>query len=515
MCLSCGAALTGGEAPEVPRDEGLPGTTDHGPEGVPAEIPPPPRTSYGAAIRVALVRGVVAFGVMLLLGLVLGAIAPQEDAGMVDVLRAGGLQFYAFQRVPLRADLPTIDLGELQEATGAELPFGFRLDLSFSASLAMLLATALAVWLLYRGGRAVADAAGGQPHQALLLGPAVAVPYALLSLVFAFVLVLRIGIPADVPFVAGEEIRVAPSPLGALLWPLVIGAAAGLLGSFRGVRERLLPQGYLPRVLAALGGGWRMLAWALAISFVGLFWLSATNPDTFTGYFRFVGELPARDGANTVVTTVLVVPNLATGLLFVGMGAPLVADASLGPFSFSVVLSLLRWPRELDPAALEEAGPLAAAAVPQLPVTYGIGPADWFFFVLAPLVGVVIGGRWAARRAGETSVGGAAVVGALAGIPFALGCLVLSILAAITLEVDHNVPLFAGGLLRLGPGILVGTLIALVWGAVGGALGGAILGRAPAGAAPPPSEGEREPPPPDGPTVARDEEPPTTRPTPG
>jgi hypothetical protein len=486
-----------------------------GPEGPLVEVAPPePPPRYGAAARVALVRGVAAFGAVMLLALILGALAPQEDAGVGDVLRMGGLQFYAFHRVPVRAELPTIDLSELQEAAGEGFPFGFGLQLSISASVAMLLATALGLWLLYRGGRAVTTAAGGRPFQALALGPVVAVPYAALSLVFAFVFAFGIEVPPDVPFLAGEEVRVAPSPLGALLWPLAIGAVAGILGGFAAVRDRVLPARHLPRALGALGGGWRMLVWALAICFLGLFWLSATNPDTFTGYFRLLGELPFREATNVVVATALVVPNMMVGLLFVGMGAPLAADAAIGPFSFDVVMSLLRWPREIDAAAVEGAGGLGPAGVPQLPVEYGIGPADWFFFVLAPLVGVVIGGRWAARRAGETSFGGAAAVGALAGIPFALGCLGLGVLAAVTMRVDHNVPLFAGGVLRLGPGLLLGGLIALVWGGLGGALGGSLLGRVPV---PPAASPEEASGPPGTQPETREErdEPPTTGPITG
>lgn len=465
MCSTCGATLAPGVPPAPAPDE-----------PVPDVAAPAPRARYGAARRVALVRGSLAFGIALLTALVLAALVPTEGLSPADTLRIGGLQFYAFNRVAIQVELPPVDLGAFEELAGEPtgIPFG-AVQVSVSIALAMLLATGMVVWLLYRGGRAAAEAAGGRALEGVVMGAAVALPYAALALVFSFLSVLRIDVPPDVPVFADGQVRIGPSPAGAFLWPLVLGLAAGALGGFSAVRHGLRSD-RAGRALAALDGGGRMLAWAIAVSLVGFFVVLAANPDVVRGLLRAVADAGPRGGAAIMVYwIILVTPGVVAWGLFVGMGTSVVVGDYLGANTFTL-LSLARWP-DPDPALLERLDPFAAVGAPQLPFAYGLAPPEWFTFILAPLAGVLLGGRWAARRAGAVTRGQGGAAGALAGIPFALGCLALSVLAGIAFRAEIGIPFFPRALGRVGPHLFLGTAVALAWGVLGGALGGALLGR--------------------------------------
>jgi hypothetical protein len=113
-----------------------------------------------------------------------------------------------------------------------------------------------------------------------------------------------------------------------------------------------------------------------------------------------------------------------------------------------------------------------------LPIEFGIAPIGYFLFLLVPILATLLGGVLAARRAGSTTPGQAAAVGALAGVVFAAVLLGLMILAEFVAQIDIPFSgLFGGGKLALGPNLVSGTLLALLWGPAGGALGGLIASR--------------------------------------
>jgi hypothetical protein len=118
---------------------------------------------------------------------------------------------------------------------------------------------------------------------------------------------------------------------------------------------------------------------------------------------------------------------------------------------------------------------------------------------------------WVARRLGSADRGQAALAGALAGAVFALLALGVAVLSTLTVKLaGGSGGIVQSGSARLGPDLVVGTLVALAWGVGGGTIG-ALAGRRsvreptdrPAGSAgygfgppevPPPPEGPGSPP---------------------
>lgn len=474
---------------ERPPGEGPPRT-----EPIEPEPPPPPAPRpLGLPWRAIIVRGLLAFLIMILLGevlAVLGAVEETSGLSSLDVGKIGAMLFYGFHHVGISVEVPTIPF----PGAGGQVPFG--LDFSFTVAVAMLLATFLAGWLLYRGGRAAAAAAQGSWRRRVLGGALVGVPYAALSFGLSFLITFGsedIQIPG-VP--GGQSFEVGPSAVAALLWPLGIGAALGALGALALLRDDVFRGRWGERLRAILGGGTRMAWYGLVFSFLGLLVLAAVKPGDTAAYFEGVQEAGAAGGALLILVTLLFVPNMAMWVLGPAMGA------SVGLFGAGLSCELISYTQ--FPLGSSPQGPGGAQFgdfCALLSIDQGTAPAGYFLFLLVPLLASILGGRRAVRRFPVASRGEAAAVGAGGGILFALIFLVLAILAGVSAEsTGGGIPFFfAGGRIQVGPDLVLGTILAAAWGAAGGAIGGAWAARR-ARPEPTGSAGFEPAPPPAGPT---------------
>jgi hypothetical protein len=290
-----------------------------------------------------------------------------------------------------------------------------------------------------------------------LHGAKVAIPYAVLALILAFV----VRIPRNGLSALGSP-AVHPSYLGAFLWPLGLAVVAGFLGGFGSAGEREWNVGAARRYAGAAvrGGAW-MMGFALVFAFIGLLLLAPTHPHATEAYFRPLNDRTVR-GVALIAGTLLAVPNLAAGLiLFPAMGTCLSAGGSVLGFRGSVcVLSWTQFP----------AGGLNAQSGLDLPSP----PAAYFLYLLVPLMAVLLGGIVAARRGGASTRLQALGMGAAAGVVYGLLCTGLALLLTISLKAATGGQSFTA---RLGPEVFPGLLWPFVWGIVGGAIGGMIKAR--------------------------------------
>jgi hypothetical protein len=451
----------------------------------------------------AIVRSVIAFVVMLLLAAAIVLLAEAADPtglSFFEILKVIGLFFYFFHHAGIHGEIARLEIPQTPAS-----PFAGSAEFSFTVSLALLLGTLLGLWLLYRGGRAVARSAGGVAWARALHGAKVAIPYALLSLALSFVSGFSVDLPQSPFLPAGGPFEFGPSPIAAFLWPLALGLVAGTMGGLASAEQWLDPDGMGARARAVVRGGLVMTLYALVLAFVGYLVVVALNPDLplpFSPDFFQAVASEGLGGVNLLLVTVLAIPNIAIWVLVPAMGGSVGFD--LAGFSYHF-LSYANFP-----SARGGEVPVAPG-IPGLP-QLDTAPAPYFLFLLVPLVATLLGGWWAARRAPARSKGEGAAVGALAGAVFAAALLLLIVLASLGLRFSAGVAGFAQtGRGHVGPPSLLGFLLALVWGASGGALGGLLGGRRAAatvsaplgfeGPAPIPSTGDTEavppvPPPP-------------------
>lgn len=527
FCSTCGNALTEsmatsettpGDAADMPRMEDPPGPTPPEPPvpGPPPEPPtpeptpqppmpeptpepptpqptPPAPTAPMAMIAPAeaapggtmltsgwgkaVGRAALAFVIVVLLGQAIPWLAtasdPEGAPATQDVIKIGGVFFFLFHHAGITFDLPNFSFGG--DAAGA---LGGDIPLSITMALAMMLGTALAVWLLYRGGRAVAASSGGRPAVRAVNGAKVAIPYALLALGLSFLVNFSIPLP-PLPFLQGDQpLDIGPSPIAAFLWPLALGLLAGAWGGLSTAKQEISegPRGRW--VGAILGGGWRMAWYGLGLAFIGYLITAALNPDVplpfGPDYFREVaGADSVLDAVLLVLLTVLVMPNIATLVLVPAMGGALGFSGSASGVQLScTLLSYTKFPS----GGLEPSGGQALLDVcGSLPIRFETAPIGYFLFLLVPLVATVLAARRAARRAEAVSPGQGAAIGAASGVVFAAVVFLLIVLAAITVGAAGQVGGFGGSQnLAIGPTLITGLLVALAWGVAGGALGGAL-----------------------------------------
>jgi uncharacterized protein DUF6350 len=437
----------------------------------------------GRGWRTAVLRAVLAAVVLLLLAqaVILLAYFAADDPSKPSagtVARYGGVVFYTFHHVGFEFRVPNAALG------GGATPF----DISAGGVIAVaaMAGTVLGVWLLARGGRAVAQEVGGVTLARGLHGLKVALPYAVLTLAGSLLLRFK---PAD----GSQTATIHPSYMAAFLWPLALAAVAGFVGGVRsGDREAtagLVPREQWDRRLrGALAGGWRMVAYGLVFAFVGLLVMAVVKPHSTSQYFSSFDQ-GILEGVLAIVVTLLVLPNMAAWVLFPAMGS---CVAVSGPLSICF-LSYAHFPRDV--------GRQIAGASSPANLSLPGAPKGYLLFLLVPLAAVVLGGVMAARKGRATSRYDAAGLGALAGVMFGLLSLVTIVLASITFKISGNVSaLVANGSFRIGPELTTGVLFALLWGVVGGALGGSWEGRSlplravvPPGPPPPPAEGPSAP----------------------
>jgi hypothetical protein len=397
--------------------------------------------------RAAALHGAAAFTAVLLLGELLAVLraAGPLDPSALAVFRAGALAPSFVHGVPVEIELTDPVFGEA--ALTAEFGFTVRV--------ALVLATAMAGWLLYRGGRRAAEEAGGSALRRTVEGALVAVPYVVLSV--GATLVATGSDPAILlgrGFAGLGQSEAAPSVGWSVALSLVLATACGGAGGLSTVGQ---PAG--ARMLrAALAGGWRMAWLALTGGTAGILVVVALHPEATRSYLHAAAARGAAGAAVVVLGTVLALPNAGAGAVAAAVGAPIVLRAS------GSACTVASYARLADGAGCD---------------ALGIGPLSpaYALFVAVPLAAALAGGWWAARRAGSTALR-AAAAGGLAGVPFAVLLAALAFLATPSWEARGSVlEVLGSGGLTLGPPVGTTLLAALAWGVTVGAAGGLLRAR--------------------------------------
>ncbi len=418
----------------------------------------------------ALARGFVTFLAMTAIGQVLAFLAwfvADTGASAAAAIRLGWMYFGAFHHVAIELDVSDLDLVAPGAAPGST---------SLSIGVAMLSVTAVAVLLLFRAGRRVADRAGGPTGARVLLGAAVAPSYALPA--FGAALLVEVTTPLRLGAFATGELHVALSPWQALVFPFAIAAASGAAGGFRSALGSDARSEDVRRIAAASAGALRMLVAGLGLSLAGLFVAGVIHPDepvalltpSTARYFETVFDRPAT-GLAILGHHLAVAPNEAVWTFVPAMGA---CDGVRGSASVDL-LCYSRFPILLETTIPALEG--LAVSSPFGPVVFRRAPAGSLAFLLVPAAATLLGGRFAGRRFGA-SRRERVLVGVTAGAMFALLIGVTAALSSITIAYgaafgDDG----SAGWIVLGPNVVTGTLCALAWGCVGGALGAATSDR--------------------------------------
>lgn len=407
----------------------------------------------------AVLRGFLVFLPIAAVGLVAAVatfLLADPGVSFAGALRIGALYLGPFHHVALVVE-GGIDV-DVSRLPGSSPPIGGSATVELGV--ALLAVTTLAVWLLFRAGRA--SGFGDGPGARALSGSAVALGYAPPVLLVA--LLVRFEEPVELGSFATGGVGVSMSTWQALVFPLAIAAIAGAFG---GLWSWVRSAGDRPsavRTRAVLGGGWLMFLLGLGLSYLGLFVAGIVQPDepvatatpSTARYFSTVFERPGQ-GAVILAHHLALAPNEALWTLVPALGGCDVVRGS----ERAELLCYRRFPSGLTPDGN---------------VPFGNAPGGYLAFLLVPAVATLVGGQWAGSTAKGVGTSGAAI-GAASGVVFAIvvfaGCLLASItLSYGTTSGDGS----GGGHLWIGPDPVSGTLFALAWGLVGGAVGGASAG---------------------------------------
>jgi hypothetical protein len=373
-------------------------------------------------VRAALRRGLIAFGLVAVAGQIVPTAVDLFGGGLAfpTALKIGWFYTLAFHRVGLDVDAAA---------------HGYRLSIAF------LSGTGLALWLLYRAGRAAADLAGPASRERLLVGAMVAPAYALPIGLITLVTRLQLAPAGEL---LPDAVRVNGVAWQAFLFPLVMAAVAGGAGGLTSA----LPEAARGR--AWLVGGWRMLLMALGLAFVGVLLLAAVRPAGLRTYARGVSANGPRVAFLIVGHHALLAPNQSFFVLAPSMGGCI----SLGGSSASVPL--------MCPGRLPAFGSEVPAAIDAVrsggpAPSHRPMPIDYWAFLLVPAIATIAGGRWAAGGVGgrERLIRGAGA-GVVFGVLVGLGAWASSVA-------------FQG--VTLGPAPAPTMALGISWGVVGGALG--------------------------------------------
>ena len=407
----------------------------------------------------AILRGFLVFLPIAAVGLV-AALATflfaDPGVSLAGALRIGALYLGPFHHVALviEGDLD-VDVSRLP---GSSTPVGGSATVELGV--ALLAVTALAVWLLFRAGRA--SGFGDGPGARALSGSVVALGYAPPVLLVA--LLVRFEEPVELGSFLTGGVRVSMSTWQALAFPLAIAAIAGAFG---GLWSWVRSAGERPpavRTRAVLGGGWLMFLLGLGLSYLGLFVAGIVQPDepvatatpSTARYFSTVFERPGQ-GAVILAHHLALAPNEALWTLVPAVGGCDVVRGS----ERAELLCYRRFP---------------SGATPDGDVSFGNAPGGYLAFLLVPAVAALVGGRWAGSTAEGAGMSGAAI-GAASGVVFGVAVFAGCLLASITLSYGTTSGAGSGGgHLWIGPDPVSATLFALAWGLVGGAVGGASAG---------------------------------------
>jgi hypothetical protein len=378
--------------------------------------------------------------------------APGESAATAAKL--GWLYFGWFHHAAVTARLTSVEGGDA--------------GLTAHVGLAMMLGTVLAIAILYKGGRAVADKARGGAGARVLHGMKVAPAYAILPFVVSGLVSIDIPIPRN-GLVAGS----LQTPSWGLSWfvlPLLIAAAAGAAGGLRSGRHELIsndPWGR--RAAGVIAGGFRMFVLGLVLSFVGLLVLAAIRPGATGTYFHTISGTPNDQTTMNIAHHVLLLPNQSMWVLVPAMGG---CDGLSGGGVSASFLCYSKVPTTVSvtPEGLTSDTPLVQA-------DFAKAPSGYLAFLLVPALSVILGGRYAARKRARIK-GEAIAMGAASGVVFAVLVAVGAWLASLSAGLSSPVAgIPANASVLIGPALGAAGLLALAWGVVGGALGGWLGGR--------------------------------------
>ncbi len=436
---------------------------------------PPARFRPGDGWGPAAIEGLIAALILLvaaqIVAFILYVVSGSSRPSILMTSRIGIVIFTLFHHVGMVFDAPNVTVSE--PALGALLPPGAGFALTVAA--ALMGGTLIVGAVLYRAGRIVGRGVSGPAWARGLHGAKIALTYTAVAAAAGLAIHFTVQIPSS-PFISGA-FRIHPSTIASILWPLGLGIGFGFAGGFRAAPPQDEPE-TMARARAVVFGGWRMLLGGLALSFVGLLVLAAVKP----GARPVAYNIPTSSGSDAVggtVFTVLTVPNRAALALYPSMGSCLGVFATVQGADVSYcAVSYSHFPSR---SALGAIGPAAAAAgpggIPGLPSA----PRSYLLFLLVPAAATILGGMAAAKRANVSDRRVGAAVGALAGVAFAIFLLAVGILSSLSFRFAAHAQV--GGVsfvVRLGPDLVIGTLIGLAWGVAGGAIGGVIRPGAPA-----------------------------------
>ena len=341
-----------------------------------------------------------------------------------------------------------------------EVPFGFAFQ--FSVSITLMLGLAIAGYLLFRGGRWAARRSSRLGWLPGIRGIQVALVYAVMVLILAFLAGIDIPLPEAPGGDAPESVSVQASKLGAFGMAFLLAALAAGTGALSG---KLWPRERPARlILGAIAGGWRAAWLATALASIGFLIVAALNPDETRAYLEILpGGVLAR--ALVVVSTLLFLPNVGTGIAAAAMGGSINLATTTNSCA---LISYLQFPAGV--AQLDGPGIPPPDNPCALPIELDTAPLQYLLFLLVPLVATVAGGRLAAQRHGAGGAREGAIVGLTIAIPYALGLWALALVARVGGSGSFFAFESSGW---VGPGLLSTVLLALVWGVLGGAIGGA------------------------------------------
>ena len=402
-----------------------------------------------------LAWGGLAFVVMTALGQAVAfAVNLAQGVSAGTAAKLGWLYFGWFHHAAVTTRLTSVEGGEA--------------GLTADVALAMMLGTFLAIAILYKGGRAVADRARGGAVARVLHGMKVAPAYAIPAFVVSGLVSIDIPIPRN-GLVEGS-LQMPSSGLSWFVLPLLLATAAGAAGGLRSGRYELIshdPWGR--RAAGVIAGGVRMFVLGLVLSFVGLLVLAAIRPGATRTYFETISGPPTDQTTMNIAHHVLLLPNQSMWVLVPAMGG---CDGLSGG---GVSATFLCYSKVPTTVSVSPEGPTSGTPVVQ--ADFGKAPSGYLLFLLVPALSVVLGGRYAARKRARLrweAVGLGAASGVVFAVLVAVGSWLASVSAALS-SPTGGIP--ANASVLIGPGVGAAGLLALVWGVVGGGLGGWLGGR--------------------------------------
>src|SRR5918994_2836516 len=333
-----------------------------------------------------LIRGGLAFVVMAAVGQAAAFAVSFFGEEQVSAAKLGWLYFGWFHHAAVNVEIPTRLNFSVEGAPGG--PSG-EAGLTAGVGLAMMLVTFLAIAILYRAGRAVADRAGGTGVARVFHGMKVAAGYAIPPFVLSGLLTVDVPIPQN-SLVAGS-LQMESWSLSWLVLPLLLGAAAGAAGGLRSGRFELISrEPWGRRAAGGIAGGLRMFVLGLVLSFVGVIVLAAVRPSAGRAYFAAISGPPVDQTAVIVAHHVLLLPNQSMWVLVPAMGG---CDGLSGGGVSAAFLCYSKLPTSVSISTDGSNGDALT-----IRTDFATAPTGYFVFLLVPALSVVLGGRYGVRK---------------------------------------------------------------------------------------------------------------------